>query len=439
MRIKTSYQTQNRLSDRPRLRRLGALRDNSGSIAILGALVLPMMMTIVFGTIDFVRLIDQRQKLQIVVDNASLAAAKGLSLSSATADQAKAVVNTTVSAFFDAQFTGSTNNSATTSRPNVKANVNTDPLQVQVNAKQPFESVIGTAFGLNSGMIEAQSTAQVVGQPNLCVLVLNPKSNGALDLQHSALVTGNSCAVFVNSTHNIGIKAKNSARMKADTICSAGGYQGKGNNFDPKPFVDCPQFDDPLSGRISPKTGTCDPTLPTQIFTSQELQPGTYCQNVTIGNGAVVNLAPGTYVFQGADLVVENDAEILGTDVGLYFDKDSSFRFDARSKVSLEAPLTGAMAGLVIFTARDMPKGTVNFIYSEQAQNLVGTIYMPTAELRIDGSANIGGDAAYTAMVVHDLRIYGGPHVILNTDYHKTDVPVPAGIKGAGQPVRLIN
>ena len=69
---------------------------------------------------------------------------------------------------------------------------------------------------------------------------------------------------------------------------------------------------------------------------------------------------------------------------------------------------------------------------------MVGTIYVPTGELRVDGAANVGRKSAYTAIVAETIRIYGGPHIVLNTSYDETDVPVPDGIKGAGQPIQLV-
>lgn len=68
---------------------------------------------------------------------------------------------------------------------------------------------------------------------------------------------------------------------------------------------------------------------------------------------------------------------------------------------------------------------------------LIGTIYIPKGELRVDATSPIADESAYTAIVADKMRLYGGPHLVLNTNYDQTDVPVPAGIRGAGQPVAL--
>ena len=36
------------------------------------------------------------------------------------------------------------------------------------------------------------------------------------------------------------------------------------------------------------------------------------------------------------------------------------------------------------------------------------------------------------------MTLYGGPNLVLNTNYDITDVPVPEGIRGAAQPVALV-
>ncbi len=411
--------------------------DRSGTIALMAAFVIPVLLTLTISSIDYMMVLRQKSYLQRVIDHATLAAANELSLADAKEENVKAAVKAVVENFFDAGYNASAGPSGNGPVPTLTVSVSTSPLRVNVTATQSFDSVFGKMFGLGVDTITASAVAQVIGKPNLCILALNQSANGTISLEKQALVTGNNCAVFSNSKHNIGIKTKNSARLTASTICSAGGVQGGGKHFNPLPIMDCPQFDDPLAGRPEPVHGHCDPLLPKVVASSRTLYPGVYC-GLTITSGAIVDLEPGVYVFDNGPLVVTSGATLRGKDVGLYFTSDSVFRFDAASEVNLEAPTSGPMAGLLIFTSRSQSTGMTHDIFSRNAQNLVGTIYMPTSRLRVDGDAQIGGDSAYTALVVNKLQLFGGPHVVLNTNYSATDVPVPDGIKGAGQPVRII-
>jgi hypothetical protein len=91
-----------------------------------------------------------------------------------------------------------------------------------------------------------------------------------------------------------------------------------------------------------------------------------------------------------------------------------------------------------VFAARAQSSGASFQILSNDARRLVGTIYVPNGEVRVDATSPIADQSAYTAIVANKLRLYGGPHLVLNTNYDQTDVPVPEGIKGAGQPIRLV-
>ena len=402
-------------------------RDRLGSVAFLFAMMLPILLVISASTIDYAMLIRQKAWLQAVVDKAAMAAAKELSLSDTKRENVPAVVAAVVGRMVEAH-------DAKYPQPALDVVVKTDPLGVEVNAKQTAQAVVGGIFGMDPGAISVRTVARVVGSPNICVLALNESSNGTLSLEQNAQVTGDNCAVYSNSRHNIGIKTKNSARLTATTICSAGGVQGGSTNFNPPPIVDCPQFEDPLASRSGPPVGSCEPT--TLITADTVLSPGTYC-GLEIRNGANVELIAGDYVILGAPLLVTDGATLRGKGVGLYFTgAGAKFDFEGSSTISLEAPTSGPLAGLLIFS--DPSVDARNTIYSENAQVMVGTIYVPKGELRVDGAADVGSASAYTAIVAEKLRLYGGPHIRLNTNYDQTDVPVPNGIKGAGQPVRLV-
>lgn len=405
-------------------------RAERGSITIIFAGTLMTLMAVTAGTVDYVSALRMKSRLQTMVDGVAMSAAKELSLSNSNAADLNATIDGMVKAHFDAM------RDTAYAAPTVTTKVSKSPLQVDIEAHQAVDLPFGGMFGVKLSQVSARAVAQVIGRPNICVLALNPSASGTIDLDQQAYVTGENCAVFSNSTSSNGITAKNSATLSASTICSAGGVQGNKANYNPPPYLDCPQFDDPLAGRVEPLVGTCSGTQPTTITASTTLAPGTYC-GLEITNGAEVTFAKGTYVFKGKPFVINGGASVKGTDVTLFFSDGATFDFQPDSSVSLEAPTTGPMAGLLIFTGRSSDGR--HQICSENAQVMVGTIYGPKGELRIDGQAQIGGASAYTAIVVDKLTVLGGPHVKLNTNYDATDVPVPDGIRGSGQPVRMIN
>jgi hypothetical protein len=248
------------------------------------------------------------------------------------------------------------------------------------------------------------------------------------------------CAVFSNSTHTNSIKSKKRSMLGASLICSAGGKDGGKGNFMPEPLTDCPQFEDPLAGRPSPDAdATCTETGLELSGGSTTLSPGTYCGGLRITDGADVTLRPGVYILKDGPLDIDDDATLKGDGVGFYLTgKGSVLAIDSDSTVALEAMTSGPMAGLLMFEDRAQPTSAHHRLLADDAQVMVGTIYLSRGELEIGGSSQVGTSSAYTVIVVRQLTLTEGPRVVLNTDYGLRDVPVPEGIKGTSQPVALV-
>jgi len=169
------------------------------------------------------------------------------------------------------------------------------------------------------------------------------------------------------------------------------------------------------------------------------LAAGTYCGGLQVMAGATVTFDAGIHIFKDGPLLVDGGSTLTGKGVGLFFTGGTAvLNLAATSHIDLEAPVTGGMAGLLVFASRTQPDNLVHSIMSDDARNLLGTIYIPNGELRVDANSPVADKSAYTAIVSRTMRLYGGPHLVLNTNYDLTPVPVPDGIKGTGEPVTLV-
>ncbi len=420
-----------------RNRFFACLRNSSGSIFPVFAFVLPVVLGFSGAAIDYARAISQRSAMQFAVDAAAMAAAKEIAMTDSSRESLTAVAEMVVKAQMAMR-----DALAVDQKPRVSLEVLSDPIQVNVSANLDFEPSFGHAFGVPVVVLGVTASARIVGRPNICVLALNPSVGGTLSLEHKARVTGDNCAVYSNSKHNMGVKSKNDALLEATFICSAGGVQNDGVNFNPFPLVDCPQFEDPLGDRPEPAVGACDPVKPTVITMNTTLLSGTYC-GLEVKAGATVTLdgkGGGVFVFKDKPLVIRNGGALIGLNAGLFFTGGSAtFRFEMQSTIDLAAPTGGPLAGLLVFASRSKPPTGAFEILSDNARRLIGTIYIPKGELIVDAEKPVADKSAYTAVVADTIRLFGGPHLVLHTDYGATDVPVPDGVKGVGQPVRLIN
>ncbi|MFY0613010.1 MAG: hypothetical protein JXQ99_15885 [Hyphomicrobiaceae bacterium] len=410
-------------------------QTNSGSIAGTFALALPVITIVTCATLDYAALVRQKSIQQTATDTAVFVAAKELSLSNSDKENQASTIQAIVDTYLR------NNISAKIKQDDLrfKTEMSADPLEVKVTVVQASQTFFGNGFGLLSQEIETKATARIVGQPNICILALSRHEGGAITLEEDAIIDGKECAVFSNSTHTDSVKSKKSSLLRAATICSSGGTEGGSNNFDPPPYTDCPTFNDPLASRSEPSHGSCTFKDKLVIESNRKLTPGTYCGGIEIKGSAKVDLDPGIFVIKNGEFAVNDTAYVAGENVGLFFTgAGAKMIFDRETTISLSAPENGAMAGLLIFASRTVGDETFK-ILSNNARTLLGTVYLPTAKLYVETEQPVADKSAYTAIVAKTIHLIKKPTLVLNTDYSDTTVPVPNGIKGAGQPVRLIN
>jgi hypothetical protein len=405
-------------------RLLSRLRgDQGGGVALVFGLVLPITIAVVAAAIDYGLLAHRRMQLQNAADSGALAAARELSLAAqktaGTADLARSIVLSSVA-----------NSRGLSVQSQVVGN------GVEVTVREVVHHAFGAILGPSTSDLEVKSVARI-SNTRLCLLALESEKDKAIDMNKSARLTALRCSVFSNSKNKAGIVVEDSARVDAETVCSAGGIKGNGN-FATPPIVDCPPIADPLAGRSPPKVGGCGYNKTEIKGGTKQLQPGVYCGGLKITDGAKVTLAPGIYIIQGGKLIVEKGGWLEGEDVGFFLaGKDSNFQFAFDSTIDLAAPKTGEMAGILIFDDRG-GKFEKHQIYSDNARNLLGTVYLPNGALYIDAKKPIAQRSAYTVIVARTVEIFDGPDLILNSDYGATDVPVPKGVGPIGATVRLV-
>lgn len=419
--------------------------DRAAGTVMTFALVLPVVMAAASAAVDYSLAASTRSKMQAVADAAALAGARELQLARTDASRIKVVASNVISS----------------SLQDVTSTVNVDfrAMTVQVAIDKQYRPVIKITSG---AQLHVSATAKMSGSMPLCLLGLDPSAPHTIGLEQAALLTAPGCLVQSNSKSTVGIMSKDNAVMTAGMICSAGGkVQSQNANYSPAPTTDCPPLADPLSSRPAPTIGGCDYNNKIVDGLSATLQPGVYCGGLILTNGAVVRLSSGIFTIKDGPLTVDGGASISGTEVGIYLKgTGANLTFDADSTVSLSAPKNGPLTGILIFddpagasapakapksgrgakgrTIRKAPPRQ-HQILSDNARNLLGTIYMPQGEIIIDATKPIADKSAYTVLVVKQLHLYSGPNLILNTDYSASDVPVPMGVGPFGAKIFLSN
>lgn len=403
--------------------------DDRGTFATtLGVMMSALVVAIAFG-VNIAGVTFARSNLQEIVDGAVVAAAKEAQLSNFSVTVATGVARESInsnltSRMHDPEVQVSLKNNG----PSASSQFgNTEVLvAATVHVAHPIWS-----FNGNTVTVSATARAKLTSSGKLCVIVLEDKGSAALGLETSAQLSAPDCAVYSNSVSSDGLKTANHASLTSDFICTAGGFKGSLSSFSTPPLTDCPATPDPLAGRTPPSADGCLSSN-TAVYIDHgdvTLDPGTYCNGMTIQGTATVKLKPGNYIFKNGPLAVEGSATFQGEYVGLYFvGSNATASFGPNTTIDIGAPKDGPLAGILIFQDRGASEATQFAFRSNNARNLLGTIYLPKAELLIDSSGPLADKSEYTAIVTRKMVLKSGPNLVLNTNYGATDVPVPAGI-----------
>ena len=451
------------------MRRFGS--DSKGNITVMMLGIMAIGAFIVGGIVDYMSLSNQRRGLQGIADRAAIAAAQELVVFKGNDGRVQAVAE----AFVNASYTRSHETTAEIIDDGKAVKVT-----ISADAQTYFPGPIGQVES-----VAADAVAEISGGGYVCMIGLDPDAPSTLNMDDKARVTAEKCAIYSNSKNKASLTLHSLARVKADLVCVAGGISGSEAAVSPnKPITDCPVLEDPLRDRPEPNVGLlqCDNILgkngllgkgllgndgllgkdgdllgkdgilnggdlvgtlaPGLLVTGKtELQPGVYCGGLNIVGGDV-KLKPGTYILNNGGLVVANGGKLEGENVGFYLTGAlglSTIQFAPSSTVSLTAPKTGDMAGMLFFEDRDVLFKFPHIIASNNARNLVGTIYLPGNTLEINSTDPIADQSDYTVIIARQFEMKDGPELVLNTDYENSPIPVPEGVGNKARPhVRLV-
>jgi Flp pilus assembly protein TadG len=446
------------------------LANTKGNVALLFGLAAPAMMMAGALGIDYIQLSRKQANLQKLADLAAIAGAHELPLANSDSQVISAVAQNNIKANLGAKSAGFTS----------VVTVNKEFTQVNVEIKEVWQPTFAHFFDNKVTPVIARAQASVYGTGFICVVGLNETPvQPAVHMEHKARISAPNCGIYSNAPSKVAILMQGQAKITAKTVCSTGGvsYILGSNGITPPPLTDCPKVNDPLADRVAPVFGGCDfknvkigavapparietsveaafwtffkqpkPTIPAGIKTKTTLFPGVYCGGLEIGKDQDVILEPGEYIIKDGPLRVTSNGSFTGTGVGFYFTGPGSvFEFQAGTRISLEAPTSGALAGLLMFEDRNaafsfkfnplnLNKRAANVrlhrIQSDDARKLLGTIYLPRSILMVDSDSTVADQSAYTAILAGQLLLRAGPNLVLNADYLKTNVPVPSSLLG---------
>lgn len=400
-------------------RRFG--RDKRGSIALKAALILPAVLMMGAGAFDLTQVQASKIRLQDIADSAALAAANDLSLAtdgSNAKERARAYVASHLVEWGE-------------QAPTVVESYEIVDVEgqraIQVLLKGHRPSFFASLLPPGGWHFNARSTATTMGMVPLCVLVSGATGNRLLYVTDTSKLNAPACLVHSNrDIEAVGAASVTAASTQA--VTTARGF------ITPTANTGAAAIEDPFTGLdLDRQAGfglMCTVgELTNRIVVNSGthyIRPGRHCGGIDAKGTARIVLEPGEHMFRQGHLVIDETARLEGRDVVAFFDAASRFEFKGQALVNLDGRKSGPYAGIVMGAMRDNRQDFV--VSADHVESLLGVIYVPSARLIVEGTADIARDSAWTVIVAKEVHLRGSPSLFINANYDASDVPVPDGV-----------
>ena len=365
-----------------------------------------------------------KTRMQAAADAAAMGGAQELRASGPTNLQASAKGDSAANGFTD-QANGV---SVIVNSPPSTGYSTTNSTAVEVLISQTVPTFFMELIGISSGTVTARAVAQL-GPGTNCLYVLDPSAAGALSVSGGVTVAFN-CGVMVNSSSATALSVTGGSHATAPYFDVAGKYTvGGGSSISPAPITGVAAASDPFLSLTKPTV----PAICTYTNKSvgngatTTLTQGTYCGGINIGGGSHVTFSGGTYILKGGGLTLSNGATITGSGVTFFNTAGGGYSYgpivlNGGTTVSMSAPTTGSMAGILFFQDSSVGAAAASSISNGATAVMNGALYFPTTALTFSG----GSSSAYTIIVADTLNFSNG--ATLNNNY--SSLPGGSPVKG---------
>lgn len=309
-------------------------------------------------------------------------------------------------------------------------------LRVTASLSEEKGNALSTLFAgvLGSDLIDIAASAAAGKRSPMCILALEDEKADGLGLDWSANIEAHNCNVQVNSRDKWALRVWSGSSITAAGLCVTGGayiseFLG-GARVEPEPTLGCPPQPDPLADLGQPEVGGCDFSNNIYLNYHGTLQPGVYCGGLQIAGDSNVTLAAGTYVIKDGPLMLIGNSRITGEEISFFLTgTDALIRFSEMSALTLRAPTSGDMGGILVFQDRNFDG--IHLWDSEAPTELHGTIYLPNGRLLSQSSNSITPVNSCNVLIANSLHFYYGSGVSIDLSRDDCKEYLPSAVMGA--------
>jgi hypothetical protein len=397
-------------------RRFRPWRATEGSVAVLVALMLVLLIGFAgLGTEVTYALLQHRQ-MQATASAAALGGATAL-MTGHPSDYTVEVYAEAAAAGFANGVSGVT---VTVNHPPLSGNYTANSAAVEVIVGQPLTLPLSSLFHAGAWNVSARAVAIAGNSGGDCALELDSSSTTGVSVSGSAAVNLN-CGLAVNANGSTALSISGTAVLDTSSVsvrglvhhsCGSCGTINATNGIK----TSQPAVANPYSAVAVPTGSGCNygvlPSSPLTLAHSsgtQTLSPGVYCGGLDMTHDAVVVMTPGVYIVNGGSFSVGGAVVLTGTGVTIVLTGSGSnyatSTISNGATVTLSAPTTGATAGLLFFQNPNAPTTGSDSFEGGSTENLTGALYFPSQT--VDYSNGTSTTSTCTQLIAWHLAFSG--------------------------------
>jgi Putative Flp pilus-assembly TadE/G-like len=379
-------------------------KNESGSYAIMFALMLPVLVGLCGLGTEVGLLFFKQRDMQGAADSSAISAAVSNAGNISDLEmQAESVASS------NGYINGVNGIQVTVNRPPLSGNFTSVAEAVEVIVQQPQKRLMSLLY--DKGTVPVGARAVAIPYPGKgCVLALDPAVSRAAEVGGTANVNLD-CGLYSNSGAIASAYAGGSGALTAYEVRATGGVEGQDHITTTQGIFEnqAPTLD-PYAG-VDPGP-TPSPCKQAKAPFPDPLPKGCYGKQKTTVN-TTLNLEAGLYYFTG-DLDIQSQAIVTGIGVTLVFVGDADLKIAGGATVDLRAPKDGPTAGIVIFGDRNPSTTTTFKLVGGSTQSFEGAIYVSASDLEFGG----GGAAKTTCtqIVTKTVKFTGNSNLELDCE-----------------------
>ncbi|MEX6509113.1 pilus assembly protein TadG-related protein [Jiella sp. M17.18] len=389
-----------------------ALADRRGSVSVLAALMLPIVVAgIALGAETGVWYYKQRA-LQNAADVAVHAAAVRKRSGADLSDMQASALHIARESGFAGADTGFVTNS-----PATAGALAGDASSVEVVVAEVQPRLLSAIFDDTPLTLSARAVAKISEGSKACILALAPTASGAVTVWGSTTVTLEGCDVASDSNAPDAFSMGGSGQLSADCIYSVGGAvttagltlsvcdairENAAVIADPYRYVAEPANQGTCNGKNVGNTHGITTLTPVENHPSG-VKAMRFCGGLSIKGDTTFE--PGLYIIDGGDFTVNGSmAQLIGSGVTFYLTGGAQLKLTGNASLNLSAPTTGPFAGILFFGGRDQT-GIDHTLAGTSDSVLQGAVYTPASGITYRG--NSATTDACTQIVAYTVELSG--------------------------------